>query len=176
MTEPIPALIYHQPTLGRRPLFVAVAILAIVFGLLAAFFAGALAIQYLRIIPSNPTMRYSLIPTIVTQGFYAPAYLCLAIAGVAFLLKKRFATLMLCIYIGISLVGIFAGAIVASFMNPGGGIAFSAAAMAGRFVPSMAHAVFDVIVLLLLLNRSVQAILLQASGIEATLLADGITP
>jgi len=179
MTEPIPALVYHQPQLGRRPLFVALAILAIVFGLLAAIISVASVISYLNILAqrgNTATLRYSLVPAVVQQIFLTPAYVCLLLAGIAFLLKSRWVPPLLCMFVAISFISTLIGIAVSSFIPmPGGTQIMGISVIGARFLPAMARGMFDVMVLILLLNRTVRRVIYQATGIEDPLLPDLIT-
>lgn len=177
MTEPIPALVYHQPTLSRRPGFIALAILATVFGLLGAIMAAANSVSYLNVLSaqtgaSATSLRFSIVPTIVSEIVRAPAYLCLSGAGVAFLSKSRWTTGLLCGYLCVSLLATFAWLVASSLVTPPMGMPVMAMTSIGRSIPAIARATFDVAVLLLLLNKTVQALILQASGAGEALLPD----
>jgi hypothetical protein len=179
MTEPIRALVYHQPTLGRRPLFVALAILAVAFGALGAIMAVTNSISYLSLLArqagaSAANLRYSVVPSVVGEILRTPAYICLAIAGIGFLIKARWTTTLLCIYLGISLVAVFASLVASSLVAAPMGMPVAAMSSIGRFIPAIARATFDVMTLLLLLNRSVRGLIQQASGLEDPSLPDFI--
>jgi hypothetical protein len=176
MTEPIPALVYHQPQLGRRPLFVALAILAIVFGLVAAISSFTSLTSYISLVtsqrasPANAGMRYSIVPYIFSEIARLPSYICLAAAGAAFLLKSRWVPLLLCIYLCISIISVSVSWAVSSFMSLPAGMSIMTSFI--RIVPSIGRVSFDVAILLLLLNKTVQTLIHQASGIDVTMLPD----
>lgn len=177
-SEPIPALVYHQPQLGRRPLFVALAILAIVFGLLAAITSVAMVISYFGILSSarmggsSAAMRVSIIPTIFSEAIRAPAYLALLCAGIGYFLKARWIPTALAVYISISLLATFVGLIAGSVITAPVGSQVAAVSSVTRFIPSIARAVFDVAMLVLLLNATMRQLINQATGIDELALPD----
>jgi hypothetical protein len=180
MTEPIPALVYHQPKLGRGPLFVALAILAVVFGLLAAITSVAFVISYIGILSqqkatASATVRLSILPTILNEILRIPAHVVLMLTGIAYLARSRSVPTLLCVYLCISIVAALAGLVAASFYMPPAGAQVVMFSNVARFIPSFARTSFDVTMLLLLLNSSVRRLIREASGVEeAPLLPDHV--
>jgi hypothetical protein len=121
-------------------------------------------------------VRYSLVPSVVQQILIAPGYCCLLGAGIAFLLKSRWVPPLLCMFVAISFLSILIGMAVSSFIPPPGGMQMVWLSVVGaRFLPALARGVFDVAILLLLMNNSVRQLIFRATGIEEPLLPDVIT-
>lgn len=182
MTEPIPALEYHPPPpIARQPLFIVIAILAIVFGLLAAIMSVATVISYLSFLSrqtgNTATVQYSIVPSMVQQIFLVPAYVCLLLAGTAFLIKSRWVPPLLCLFVAISFLSTLIGIVVSSFFPmPAGTQMIGMSVIGARFLPAMARGMFDVTMLILLMNSTVRRVIYQATGIEEPVLPDYIRP
>jgi hypothetical protein len=167
MTHPTPALAYRDRARdhSRAPLFVALAILAIIFGLLAAAMnvenaittwslvgrPGRGASGFLRLAGSSLFMR-------------APANLIFAMAGLAFLLRSQWALRLLTTDVILRIIG--AGIFAIQMAMPSQITAPLWKGSLREAVPTIQQLIFLSTMLLILRAAPVRSLINTAAGVE----------
>jgi hypothetical protein len=169
--QPTGALPYRDRArdYSRGPLLLAIAILAIVFGLITAAVNVSSAISLWSIMrsASGSSQPAFLMTAVLTQLISVPASLAFAAAGVAFLLRSGRAVRLLVLDVIIRMIELIACVIPMAIPNQMGGSMWKYTT--SQSVPAIEHLLFLGVILLLLRSEPVRMLIHIASG------ADGAT-
>ncbi|HTL27731.1 MAG TPA: hypothetical protein VL282_00855 [Tepidisphaeraceae bacterium] len=171
MTEPIPALAYHsRPQIGRRPIFLVLAILAIVFGGLATYGSLTGAMTYWASLQARRAygadIYWPYVQFIVSQLLSVPEHLAVLCAGIAFLARSRWVVAFLCVYAGLYVVIVIFTIVLNTLLlhDPAGEISFTTGL--AKSVLGISRGLYEAAIFLLLCNGTVRRVIYLATGVR----------